>query len=234
MMKIDPNAVYVCIESFAGSDIVGRVGMRLRGDHAAVQRATWAFLPDGATEEDAIRQRIKNAAAPESSQPVHAIPVPPIIRPQDQMICIQSCWTTVRTKGEGLTAGPGDQLPKTARLVREFPERFIPVVAPGLTHSNSLVATSDMQFNGDDGVRLIRRGQWVRRGDPLVAVNWQHFEQPPLPVAADHVATIKRSGSAIAQHLREGMDALKSNRRARKQTPEPLVAVVDGVREEAD
>ena len=53
---IDPNRLYVCVESFFAGDgyVVTRAGMRLRGGNPAVQRGPTFFVVAATLDDDEI------------------------------------------------------------------------------------------------------------------------------------------------------------------------------------
>ena len=56
-IKIEPDRIYLCIESFAGERVSAKRGDRLRGTSEEVQLAPSLFVPDGSDDREIGKAR---------------------------------------------------------------------------------------------------------------------------------------------------------------------------------
>lgn len=187
---IDPNAVYVCAESFAGVGIAVRRGDRLRGGHELVARFPAAFLPDGADRDQVHRARVALFGWDEPP-PAEEHGYPKATRhlgPRGAVVAIRATGPILsdraaRMDGRELGVNAGQRLPRGDERVKADPSAFVPVL-PAEVDANSAVICRQRCDHSDDGggtALVVEAGQIVPRSHALVRMNAGAFEPLSWP-----------------------------------------------------
>jgi hypothetical protein len=159
--KLDPNAIYVCVEPFVTSALPGgpfpvRYLTRLKGDHPAVKLQPGYFVPDGSDDAAISKRRAAIYKADVAAAPPPPVHVPPAPLTDDQVL---------------LQKETGERVDKRSPRVKANPSAFVPVNPDNLAIEEAVVAKQVIRNIGEDmePTLEIAPGQWVRRSDPVVA-----------------------------------------------------------------
>jgi hypothetical protein len=190
--KPSKSSVYTAVDSYASH--LGRVsaGDRRRGDDPLlVATWPWNWVPDGADDLEVGRKRVAIATAGQEAAArtlveYKAPKAPQRVRDEDAWIAIRDAGAT--TPGEFTTEhGEPLRVPKGTKVRADHPARkldesaFVKVCPPQLERSDALVAQADMSIESEQGVRRVYQGQWLRRDDPLCAINPLSVRLPSPP-----------------------------------------------------
>jgi hypothetical protein len=147
-------------------------GMRLKADHPVVQRVPDFFTEDG--QDDAtiasLRAALYRDSLPPAEPPKPVVPAERRLRDEDALV----------------NRFNGQRVAKKDPEAKRRPDWFVPVVGPGLTRENSLLALTEMSEigAGDKPTRTVHAGQWVSRDDPFVTLH-PHSFQALMPGTAE-------------------------------------------------
>jgi hypothetical protein len=107
------------------------------------------------------------------------------IRDADAVVSIRAAGIFVKGKsatdddGSPLAVPPGTRLHRKARIVRDDPDGFVPVLPAGVDRENALLALARLEEIHEDGSRdVIYEGTLVPRDSPFVAVHPHMFVMP--------------------------------------------------------
>jgi hypothetical protein len=178
--QLDPSVTYVAWQGFS-ADVNGVPldvprGTRLRGDHPTVQATWWNWLPDGHdTAEQAARFREIYPEADWRAEQYSRPKPPPPLRDEDALVCIRPVLGALSNRGEKIA--PGVKVPKDHPAAQRQPDAFVPVVPPGLSRDDAVVAKYTITA-GDQVV--VHAGQWLDRRHFEVERHPSRFELPGL------------------------------------------------------
>jgi hypothetical protein len=156
-------------------DVFVKLGARLRADEDVVQRHPEKFVRDGST--DAEKQRALETAHPYQEPEPHTpfITRPEPLRDENAVLCTQN----VRANADGdahlarsLVVAVGQKVGKDERIVTQFPDSFVPVVAAGLTPQNAVRAKGDTWEYRKDG-----NGNYIREDDGQLKLRYGEFRR---------------------------------------------------------
>lgn len=171
--KVDPNAVYVAVESFASAEhgVVTR-GSRIRGSLPVVAAHRDFFVEDGSPDREVHDARNSIWAGVQTRTPDVPLKQPSKpLRDEDAVVVIAATGTM------GLLLG--QRLHKDDKVVKASPAWFAPVCTPGVPRERALVATSTMRtLDADDHEIVAHAGTWVDRDDPFVRLHPEHWALP--------------------------------------------------------
>jgi hypothetical protein len=175
--KFRDDEVVVCIEGFASAALgpgvfVCPAGTRLLGNHPILRHCPGFFVPDGTPTDEIARRRSQ------IYQDAEAGIDPPSAEPQvrtERRIADEDAFVHIHS---------AERVHKDSEAARRS-GRFVPVVPPeleGRDRSEIVIATAPMSLADEDGkvVRQVFKGQWVARGDALVALHPSKFEVPTI------------------------------------------------------
>ena len=173
--KFRADEIVVCIESFVTNCLPESpnypvpAGTRLLGKHPIVSRCRQFFVADGTPHDEVASLRA--AIYMDAEAPFVPPPQPDRTR-IEQRIPDEDALVDIYN---------GERAHRKSETAKLRPERYVPVVPPGLDRRDALLARSTMSLIGDDGqpTRTVYRGQWVHRDDPLTILHPHAFELPP-------------------------------------------------------
>jgi hypothetical protein len=177
---LNPDVVYVAWQSAAvmvdGAEALFREGDRLPGDHPIVRSAWWYWLPDGHTPADVAARHREVFPEPEVHvEPYQRAKPPPPLRDEDAAVCIRPLSGALALNQKGIA--PGEKVPEDSPAVQANPDCFVPVVPPGLSREDAVVAKHTITA-GDQVV--VYAGQWIDRHHFEVERHPARFELPGL------------------------------------------------------
>jgi hypothetical protein len=178
----------VALDSFVSSALPSgpfavAAGTRLKADHPIVAAVPSFFVEDGTDDAkiQSMRTALYMASMPPPNPPAPVAPVERRIPDEDALVNIFN----------------GERVAKGSPEAKQRPADHVPVVPPGLSRRDALIALTSMRQIGEGGKpeRVVHANTWVARDDEFVRLHPHNFapvsiaEAVPAPTARHSTRT---------------------------------------------